>query len=276
MSMAGQQRRSRRKNSRPATAPYSSKIIKAGALLADTKTLLSHWDTDSSVQQNLERLRHENVFGKASRSRVEDILAIFRQRYLSEEDVTRALVVLVGRQISASSLDRILYFHAARADQLLHDFVTEVLVPQKASGATDINVTGVEKVLAMWADEGKTTSQWSDYTVRRIAQGLLSALRDFGVLNGAINKRIAPAYLPLDSFCYLVFYLKQHQPSGAKLIELSDWQLFFLSRENVERFLFEAHQRELLEYHAAGTVTRLTFPANTLEEYAHVLAEKSH
>ena len=43
-----------------------------------------------------------------------------------------------------------------------------------------------------------------------------------------------------------------------------------------ERFFVEANQHGLLEYHAAGTVTRLTFPANTLEEYANVLAQRSH
>jgi len=46
-----------------------------------------------------------------------------------------------------------------------------------------------------------------------------------------------------------------------------------LPREGVERFLFEAHQHNLLEYHAAGSVTRLTFPAQTLEEYADVIAQ---
>jgi hypothetical protein len=54
---------------------YSSKIIKAGALLADTKTLLAHWDSMATVQANLIRVRRENDFAKASRSRVEDILA---------------------------------------------------------------------------------------------------------------------------------------------------------------------------------------------------------
>ncbi len=44
----------------------------------------------SARQDNLERLRRENLLGKASRSRVEDILSIFRQRYLSEESVTEA------------------------------------------------------------------------------------------------------------------------------------------------------------------------------------------
>jgi hypothetical protein len=109
----------------------------------------------------------------------------------------------------------------------------------------------------------------------RVAQGLLSTLRDFGVLQGAVNKRIAPAYLPVTAFAYIAFYLKQRQPSGAKLLEHPDWKLFFLNRESVERFFFEANQHSLLEYHAAGTVTRLTFPADTLEEYADVLAEKS-
>src|SRR5437588_10278117 len=76
------------------SATYSSKIIKAGALIGDTKTLLSHWDVDASVEENINRVHRDNVFGKASRSRVEDILAIFRQRYLTEKSVTTALVTL--------------------------------------------------------------------------------------------------------------------------------------------------------------------------------------
>ena len=59
---------------------YTSKIIKAGALLADTKTMLAQWDDNLSVSENLSRFRRENIFGKASRSRIEDILRIFRQR----------------------------------------------------------------------------------------------------------------------------------------------------------------------------------------------------
>jgi hypothetical protein len=102
---------------------------------------------------------------------------------------------------------------------------------------------------------------------------LLSALRDFGVLQGAANKRNAPAYLPLQAFVYIAFYLKQHQPSGTRLLDLVDWKLFFLPREGVEQFFLEAHQHGLLEYHVAGSVTRLTFPAATLEEYANVLTQ---
>src|ERR1700733_2040562 len=255
-------------------APYTSKIIKAGALIGDTKTLLSHWDVEASVDENINRMQRDNVFGKASRSRVEDILAIFRQRYLTEESVTKALVILIRRKFPSAALDRLLYFHSARADRLLHDAVTELFVPMQARGLVDINVQNFQHSLTKWVDEAKTTSPWSESTVAHAARGLLSALRDFGVLQGAVNKKIAPAHFPIESFAYVVFYLRQHQPSGAKLIELPDWKLFFLSREGVERFLFEAHQRDLLEYHVAGSVTRLTFPVQTLEEYANVLAQR--
>jgi len=83
------------------SAPYSSKIIKAGALIGDTKTLLSHWDVDASVNENINRVRRDNVFGKASRSRVEDILPIFRKRYLTEKSITQALVILVRKPVGA-------------------------------------------------------------------------------------------------------------------------------------------------------------------------------
>jgi Putative inner membrane protein (DUF1819) len=256
--------------------PYTSKIIKAGALLADTKTLLSHWDVRAPIRENLDRLRRENVFGKASRSRVKNILAIFRQRYLREESVARALVALANHHFPATSQDRLLFFHSARADYLLHDTVTELLLPLKVRGIIDIEVAELERAIAKWVREGKTTRSWGEYTIRRVTRGLLSTLRDFGVLAGAVNKRLTPAYLPIEAFAYIMFYLKQRQPSGAKLIDLPDWKLFFLPPEGVEHLLIEAHQQGLLEYHAAGTVTRLTFPSNSLEDYAYVLAETAH
>jgi hypothetical protein len=259
-----------------APPPYATKIIKASALLDDTKTLLANWDVEASVPENLDRIRRENVFGKASRSRVEDILAVLRQRYLGDPGVTKLLVALVKGRWPATSLNRVLYFHAARADRLLHDTVTEILFPLQARGAADVTPADVQRRLNKWVEEGLTTSAWSDGTTLRVAQGLLSTLRDFGVLQGATNKRIAPAYLPVGAFAYIAFCLKQQHPSGARLLEAPDWKLFFLDRVAVERFMLEANQHGLLEFHAAGTVTRLTFPADTPEGYANVLAQGSH
>lgn len=254
---------------------YASKIIKAGALLSDTKILLAHWDLAASTQDNLDRFRSENLFGKASRSRIEDILRIFRQRYLVDTQVTRALVLLVEGGFPAESLDRVLYFHSALSDRLLRDVVIEFLYPQQQRGRTDIRVDELQSMLSKWVSQGKTSAEWSDDTTRRVAQGLLATLRDFGILEGAVKKSLSPVYLSNTAFAYVAFYLKGQQASGKQLLDDPHWRLFFLSPEAVERFFFEAHQQGLLEYHAAGHVIRIDFPATSLNEYAHALTQRT-
>ncbi len=255
---------------------YTSKIIKAGALLADTKTMLAHWDEALSVPENLTRFRRENIFGKASRSRIEDMLAIFRQRYLASQSVTKALITLVQGKLSNEVLDRILYFHAAQADVLLHDIVTEVLARFPTIGKVDVVPEDIRAAIMNWIAEGRMTSTWSENTLVRATRELLSTLRDFGILQGAVNKRLAPIYLPVEAFAYLAFYLQQRQPSGERLLDDPEWQLFFFTRQTVERFFLEAHQHHLLEYRAAGSVIRITFPTTSIEEYAYALTQRAH
>src|SRR6185437_10696053 len=109
----------------------------------------------------------------------------------------------------------ILYDHAAQADPLIRDVVVEWLVPLPGGGISSIDVSEVRRLLAGWVAEGKSRGAWSEPTTRRIAQGFLATLRDFGVLQGAVRKRLAPAYIAVTAFAYVMFTLKQHHPSGS-------------------------------------------------------------
>jgi hypothetical protein len=259
----------------PATPTYTSRIIKAGALLADTKILLTHWDTSKPINTNLTDARQTNVFGKASRSRVADILAIFRQRYLVDPIVAKALVTLAQGGLTNEILDRILYFHATQSDPLLHDTVIHVLQPRHHNGRRTLSTDDVQEWLRRQIAEGKTATAWSGTTTNRAARELLSTLRDFGLLQGAVKKQVAPVFLPIEAFAYIAFYLHHYQRSGHLLLDNPEWQLFFLSRSVVERFLIEAQQHRLLHYYAAGSIVRLTFPAQSLDEYAHVILDRT-
>lgn len=253
-------------------ARYTSRIIKAGALLADTKLLLENWDREDDVQTNLDRVRQENLFGKASRSRIEDILLVFRQRYLKDPDTLAALVALVGGGMPAGSLDRVLYFQAARFDRLLHDLVTEVLADWSTRSDREVRPWEVQNWVEEQVEAGRTERPWSEAVQRRVVQGLLSALRDFGILEGSVKKRLAFVDLPLDAFAFAAFQLHGEGRSGKALLHDPEWRLFLLPEGTVERFFLEAHQEGLLQYYAAGPVVRVDFPARNLEEYARVLS----
>jgi hypothetical protein len=262
---------------------YTSRIIKASALIPDTKVLLSEWDLDQSVEDNLDWARRQNIFGKASRRRVEDVLRIFRQRYFDDPDVGAALVTLVQSGVPAGWIDPLLYFFSAQNDRTLRDMVVEVVYPRHRAGYTDLPIEVVIRGIRNWVAEGKTTTTWNDQTTERVAQGVVATLRDFGVLQGTVQKQIAPVYLPTESFALIALWLQGRERSGNTVLHSDDWKLFFLPAEGVERFFVEAHQEHLLTYHAAGSVVRIEFPAidpstdsqQKLAEYTNVLIERA-
>ncbi|MDD5368826.1 MAG: DUF1819 family protein [Anaerolineaceae bacterium] len=255
---------------------YTSKIIKAGALIDDTKTMLANWDSSQSLKSNLTRLRNQNIFGKATRSRVDDILTIFRQRYLEDPAMLRSLIVLMSKPSLSETVNRVLFYLSAQNDRLLHDAVTDLVIQKREQGFEEINLKGVIEWIRQLVVSHLTTTAWSEQTILRCSQELLSTMRDFGILEGANTKRIAPFYLPLEAFALIALYEYPKLSSGELLIYYPEWKLFFLSENIVERFLMEAHQQHLLEYYAAGSVVRLTFPTTNLEDYAHVIAQRSY
>lgn len=252
-------------------APYSSRIIKASALIADTRVLLQSWNFDLCVGENLARARDENIFAKSSRKRVDDILAIFRQRYFSQPCVGEALAAFARAPGYSQSLDRLLYFFSARNDRLLHDVVTEVLAPRHQIGLNDLPTVEVERAIRVWVAEGKMTRPWNDETIERVSQGVQATLRDFGILEGKAHKRVASVTLPVEAGVFIAFVLYQEQLSGDRLRSDPEWRLFFMSETGVERMLMEAHQRHYIEYYAAGRVVRIDFPSDNMVEVARAL-----
>lgn len=263
----------------PGERRYSSKIIKASALLADTKTLFAHWDETKTAEENLQEAQRANIFGKASRSRVEDILAIFRQRYCRADGSDVALRRLVRSDLPAEIVDRVLYYYAALADPLLYDFVTEYLYDLHWRGQHVVTVEDASEFIRRAIAAGQMTSVWSATTQERVAQHLLAALRDFRVLQGArgsSRKTIAPPHLPVEAFVYIAFDIHRAVASGERLLHHRHWRLFLLDVSAVERLFLEAHQSGYLRYEAAGSLVRVDFPHTDLVALVEALIARWH
>lgn len=253
---------------------YATKVNKSGALLHDTTTVLSYWDLSKTIKENNEYIVNENVLNKLSRAQIKNILLYFNQRYCNDEEILRSLVYLTQNGFQKQSLDRLLYFFAIQSDPFLHDVVIKIIYPLYADGKIDIYKDYIFKRIQKWIDEGLTTSPWSPSTTMRVTEGVLSTLRDYGILKGKNKKWIEPTFLSNDTFSFIGLYLSNRGLSGKQNLNSEEWKLFLIDSFSVERFFIEAQQDDLLHYQAAGDVIRIEFPFQNLEEYAHYVIEK--
>jgi len=253
---------------------YATKVNKSGALLHDTKTILSYWDLSKSIKENNEYMINENVLNKLSRVQIKNISLYFNQRYCNDESVLKSLVYFAQNGFPSQSLDRLLYFFAMRSDLFLHDVVIDIIYPYYIDGKYEIYKDDIFNRIQKWVNDGLTTKSWSYSTTKRVTEGISSTLRDYGILKGKQKKRIEPTFLPNDAFSFIALYLSNQGLSGKQNLNSIEWKLFLMDPFSVERFFMDSQQDNLLHYQAAGDVIRIEFPYQKLEEYAQYVIEK--
>jgi len=256
--------------------PYTTRLQKGGALLADMRQLLLEWDGRPDCA---DRIVRENTLALPSRARSLDVVTrTFVPRFVRSNpaDLWRSVAVLERGGWSEEALRPIHYYAAASAEPLLWDFVIEWLAPRYDRGQKDVAPRDVLNFLAKAPDGRFPDGRWSDTVATKVARGLLAALRDFGVLSGATRKQLSPLLLPTETFAFLVRVRREAGVAANQIRSDTTWRLFYLGEEAVERFLFDAHQRKYLSYEAAGSLARLDFTPGDLEAYAVALTQTTH
>jgi len=249
---------------------YHSRLQKGGALLEDMRALVRAWSSESATAQSTSPYAS---LAKATRARAHDtLIRSFLPRFVtgSPPDAWRLVRPLEDAEADMEILRPIYYWITARSDRILYDYTTQELFAINQAGDRRIRR---EETLS-WVKKHLLAAHqpaWSDSVTHRVCRGLAAALRDFGLLEGKVIKRIASFHLPLPAFCWIAFTLHTLGFTGTALVNHLDWRLFLLSPMHVENLFFQAHQHGYLEYHAAGGVFRITFPAATHTDYAHVI-----
>jgi hypothetical protein len=232
------------------------------------RQLVRAW-SDAPTQQQREIGVRRNILNKGTRTRLADVYQrAFLPRFVDGPIPNAWKLVRPLEDVGApiQVLRPIYYWITAKAEPLLADFCREFIVPRQALVRTGI---GTEEVLDWLFEMG---CPWSQAAATRVARGLLAALRDFGILEGRARKRLAGYTVPAPAFAYLAFCLQLDGASNRSLLAHEDWALHLLTPGDVEHLFLLAHQARLLEYHAAGSTVSITFPTDSLEEYAHVIA----
>jgi hypothetical protein len=236
------------------------------------RLLVRHWNDGEGDDQRQEII-DDNLLGKKTKARSTDVYRrSFTHRFLNGDPPSAWRIVrpLEDREVPVEILRPVYYWITARSEPVVYDFVLEEVF--RRSKASDLSIRVDETVLWIKKKLSERNQSWSETVSLKVARGLLAALRDFGILDGVANKRIAPVYLPVESFAYLAFVMYKLRLSGERLIMHPDWKLFLMEPSVVENLFLEAHQNRFLHYDAAGKIHRIEFFAHSMEGMADVVA----
>jgi hypothetical protein len=249
---------------------YSSNILKGGALLEDTRRFVEVWDDELARDENLDRILRLNLLGHPSRKRAADVLKyVMKRRFLEGAD--NCIPALRAMQSHPSAFREACYYEAARSDGLLATFAEGPLFGWYSDGRVGVNVRDTEVWLRGLIARAQLP-QWSDQVVTRAAQGLLSTLRDFGVLNGAVRKEYSAPGISAQGFAYVAFREQQQGVSARGLVESTVWRRWLLDARWVNDLLTQADRLGLLHYARAGSAVRIDWRLHDLGEVVRAAA----
>ena len=244
----------------------TSRIIKGGALLDESRLFVESWDRSLSEAENLAEFRSGNLLGKRSRARTEDAVAILRQRFVSPgPQVISALKQLT---IHADAFRDACYFESARNDDLLAYVASRVLADLRARRQVTVSVEDVERSLSLQP----IVRDWGEATRRRVVHGVLATLRDFAVLEGQVHKRIVSPRISFGGFVYVLGRVREHATSTHDVVSGPAWGWWLLDDRQVRGLLLEADREAILRYSDAGSASRIDWRMSGLEEMVSAVA----
>ncbi len=111
--------------------------------------------------------------------------------------------------------------------------------------------------------------EWTASVRTRAAQGLLSALRDFGVLRGAARsarKEIVPPSMSPRGFAYVAWREHEQGASSRALVSSGVWRRWLLDTDTVLDLFGQAARLGVLRFATAGSAVRVDWLVGSLDE----------
>jgi len=254
----------------PRSAEISSTSATRGALISSTVEALKHWELGLSKDENLRRLEADTRISAITSSyRRELVRTISRRLDPGERDLP--LTLLIKGDCAPDILEPILLFHITRDEYLMRDFFSEFLFNIYKEGRLFVDADDMVHYLTSATIQSKLRKPWKPITVRRIANGLLQAAVEFGLLEGKRRRQFQSYHLGDESFLYLLHAIFDEEGNAAAVVVSSTWQMFLMDPSDVERELLRLHQFHRLHYEAAGSIAQLKLPQASPADYAREL-----
>ncbi len=247
--------------------------VTKGGRVDETYACLAAWDLDRSLDDNLARLRAENLIAAPTEAWLKEMRRILRVRF-GQVEAHRPLIRLAQAGFPVDRWRSLLHWHLCLREHLLSDFLESWLFPRKEAGLLRVPTDAVREYLAGLPGRGLLQETWTPNTVGRMASGLPTYAADLGLLSGRGVKEITPSPLPDETILYVLHWMAAEQEAPQRILNDVRWRRFLLSRRELEHELLRLHQHHRLRYESAGSLVAIELPHQSLEEYVDDLVRR--
>lgn len=233
---------------------YSSRNTSKGALIKEAVKLFS---TARQLELSTDDLREMALRGQMfpsssyeNRQRIWDSL---HYRYFAPRLpwIIRGLTSASAAGVNSPEFVSLAYLYFALRDRLTFELVTGMIWERWLARSLTISSTDVVAFLDRSAAQ-HPVRKWSESTRVKLAQSLLAALRDFGMLRGIYAKQIQRPVVAPETVFHLLCILLAEGCHGRAVIEAPDWRLFLWSEDDAAKALAELAQRRWIRFERGG------------------------
>ena len=167
-----------------------------------------------------------------------------------------------------------LLLYTARANLVVSDFVTQLYWPRYASGREGLTSEDTKEFILAGIRSGRTQKPWSDSTIRRMCNYLLSCCADYELLTKNIRgpRKIQALRVQDRVAAYLAYDLKFQGLADNQIVAHEDWLLLGLQPNDVRDVFKRLSLQGYLILQAAGDVVHIGWTYKTKGELIDVLA----
>lgn len=247
--------------------PLSSRLTMAGALLHEAHQLFHTFPDITDAERVRTAIIDGNLLHKTSYNRRRIMWIALHHRYLTPAPrwVGGALAQAAAYGNQSPEFLSLAYLYFALRDQVTFQFITNMIWTTWQHSSTRLTHRDAMRFVRDLADKDPNANAWSETTKKRLASSLLTSLRDFGLLKGAVTKTIQRPPVALETAYHLLRILWAEGKSGREIISAPDWRLFLWTETDIVQALAQLDQQGRVQFEKSGQTVMLQLP-NAMEE----------
>lgn len=256
---------------------YTTNLSKAQGMITETFELLELWEPGMKVGELKSRARAMGALGKTTQVRVDDLVGRgFAQRYLIDGGKpAQWLRHMLLNRMSYGLLRQLAMIYTARANLILHDFISEVFWLKYSSKAGEVTKRDARDFIDRAVNRGALKKPWSESMVERVTRYLLGTLVDFELLasNKFGRRQIRPLFIMPETIVFLAYELHFAGIDDHEIVRNRDWGLFGLLPADVIASLEKVATQGHLFIQHSGALVRVEWKYQTMEEMLDALTQ---